>query len=661
MRAGFIGSIGRDQERPWRAPNWILAAGACLSFVNLAFMGFGADVYGAGTLEHRLGVRRLIVPVFIYRHYIQDKGRFPRGDGRGPGHTTGASRSSAPASGPTWCWRSASPWSPSRTRSRCTDHARHGNQEQARLRAFARRHSRAATTSCWDLGSAARRCCACWAKCRTSAPQALARDPGAVHGRSRPERCGRYHRAVRTSAVCRRCAYSTPPRRCSTNSDRCSGDSLMGTRLYVAGPESFIGLAMKIALRIQLEQGRDPRRRNGHAGAAGLLHPLPRDHRGGADQHRALRRLRAMAAGARSLFAPSRGLHGRHGGCRGAGRTAAGQGGVPVSEAQTLAVEVTAIEQITPLIKHFKLAPVVGGAHARILRRLAHHRGDARRHARAPQSLLAAELPAAARHLRDRRAPHGGVARRIALHARQVRVGSRLEIAHPVNLFALDKIARKHVLIAGGIGITPFHGAARGSARRPRCRTNCITRYARPSTRPSCARLREREGDGVRMYYDSEGQAIDFDGLLAAQPLGTHVYVCGPAGMITRVIATAPELRLARQPHSLGAIQRAARGRRLRCVPRPLARSRVHVPPDQSLLESIEAAGVEVPYLCRGGVCGFCQTRGARTRRRAACTTIIICRTRTRPRAKASCRACPGRAARTWCWIYSAWSRRGTS
>jgi dimethylamine monooxygenase subunit B len=41
-----------------------------------------------------------------------------------------------------------------------------------------------------------------------------------------------------------------------------------------------------------------------------------------------------------------------------------------------------------------------------------------------------------------------------------------------------------------------------------------------------------------------------------------------------------------------------------------LARSnlKVHVVPDQSLLESIEAAGVEVPYLCRGGVCGFCRT-----------------------------------------------------
>jgi ferredoxin-NADP reductase len=32
------------------------------------------------------------------------------------------------------------------------------------------------------------------------------------------------------------------------------GDSLMGTRLYVAGPESFIGLAMKIALEFNLNK-----------------------------------------------------------------------------------------------------------------------------------------------------------------------------------------------------------------------------------------------------------------------------------------------------------------------------------------------------------------------------------------------------------------------
>jgi amino acid transporter len=78
LNAGWIHRLDRrHQERPWRAPTWVLAVGAVLSFVNLAFMGFGADVYGVGTLSTGLAFCSLIVPVFIYRHYIQDKGSFP--------------------------------------------------------------------------------------------------------------------------------------------------------------------------------------------------------------------------------------------------------------------------------------------------------------------------------------------------------------------------------------------------------------------------------------------------------------------------------------------------------------------------------------------------------------------------------------------------------
>jgi amino acid transporter len=78
LNAGWIHRCDRPrQERPWRAPTWILAAGTVLSFVNLAFMGFGADVYGAGTLTTGLAFAALIVPVFVYRHFVQDKGSFP--------------------------------------------------------------------------------------------------------------------------------------------------------------------------------------------------------------------------------------------------------------------------------------------------------------------------------------------------------------------------------------------------------------------------------------------------------------------------------------------------------------------------------------------------------------------------------------------------------
>lgn len=78
LNSGWIHRLDRpNQLRPWRAPTWIIAAGAALSFVNLAFMGFGADSYGKGTLLTGLAFACLIVPVFVWRHYIQDRGSFP--------------------------------------------------------------------------------------------------------------------------------------------------------------------------------------------------------------------------------------------------------------------------------------------------------------------------------------------------------------------------------------------------------------------------------------------------------------------------------------------------------------------------------------------------------------------------------------------------------
>jgi amino acid transporter len=90
LNAGWIHRLDRPrQERPWRAPTWLLGVGAALSFVNLAFMGFGADVYGVGTLRTGLVFCALIIPVFLYRHYVQDKGHFPDEMKTDLGHDTG--------------------------------------------------------------------------------------------------------------------------------------------------------------------------------------------------------------------------------------------------------------------------------------------------------------------------------------------------------------------------------------------------------------------------------------------------------------------------------------------------------------------------------------------------------------------------------------------
>ena len=78
LQSGWIHRMDRPhQARPFRCPTWLLALGALFGFVNLAFMGIGADLWGRHTLRNGLVFAALIVPVFVYRHYLQDKGQFP--------------------------------------------------------------------------------------------------------------------------------------------------------------------------------------------------------------------------------------------------------------------------------------------------------------------------------------------------------------------------------------------------------------------------------------------------------------------------------------------------------------------------------------------------------------------------------------------------------
>ena len=78
LQAGWIHRIDRKNwKRPYRCPTPLLAAASGLGFVNLAFMGAGADVWGEGTLRNGLIASLLIVPLYLYRHHIQDGGVFP--------------------------------------------------------------------------------------------------------------------------------------------------------------------------------------------------------------------------------------------------------------------------------------------------------------------------------------------------------------------------------------------------------------------------------------------------------------------------------------------------------------------------------------------------------------------------------------------------------
>jgi amino acid transporter len=80
LQSGWIHRLDRrDQERPFRCPTPLLVAGAAFGFANLAFMGVGADLWGRHTLRNGLLFAAVVLPIFAYRHYFQDRGHFPAG------------------------------------------------------------------------------------------------------------------------------------------------------------------------------------------------------------------------------------------------------------------------------------------------------------------------------------------------------------------------------------------------------------------------------------------------------------------------------------------------------------------------------------------------------------------------------------------------------
>lgn len=189
---------------------------------------------------------------------------------------------------------------------------------------------------------------------------------------------------------------------------------------------------------------------------------------------------------------------------------------------------------------------------------------------------------------------------------RQVKPGMEMVISHPVNLFGLDNRAKKHLMIAGGIGITPFlaqvaqlsHFGGRWEMHYA-ARNRALGAYM--------DRLTSAHPDKVHCYFDEEEQRIDLGTILSMQPIGTHLYVCGPKGMIAWVLSTAEKMGWPKQ--ALHSEEFLAPGTGLPFTVELAASGKtLTVGPTQSLLEAMEAAGVDAPYLCRGGACGQCET-----------------------------------------------------
>ena len=274
--------------------------------------------------------------------------------------------------------------------------------------------------------------------------------------------------------------------------------------------------------------------------------------------------------------------------------------------ARRIEVTVREICQVAKDVKRFRLtardgAPLprfAGGAHVIVEM----HDGDITR--RNSYSLMSPPWQTDSYTISVRRdeAGRGGS---LFLHDR-VSEGATLHISYPVNLFPIDQRARKHLLLAGGIGITPFLAMMDQFFRDHRpfelhyaSRSRAHAAYADD--------LIQRYGARVKIYHDDAGATVPLANILGHQPLGTHLYVCGPAGMIDWALSSAKNLGWPAQNLHSERFLAPASGEPYEIR---LARSdrMIRVGAHQSMLEAIEAAGVDAPYLCRGGACGQCET-----------------------------------------------------
>jgi phthalate 4,5-dioxygenase reductase component len=196
--------------------------------------------------------------------------------------------------------------------------------------------------------------------------------------------------------------------------------------------------------------------------------------------------------------------------------------------------------------------------------------------------------------------------------ADRLRVGDRLPVAAPRNEFELHPRAKRFLFIAGGIGITPIVAMLRHLAATdgPPFHLHYCTRS--PEDTAFVAALAAPEfAAHVDLHHDGgdPARAFDFWPLLEKPVPGTHVYCCGPRGLMDAVRDMSGHWASGTVHFESFGVDAALR-RNDRPFAVRLARSgtRVDVAADQSILEALRARGIAVRSSCEAGSCGSCRT-----------------------------------------------------
>ena len=195
-----------------------------------------------------------------------------------------------------------------------------------------------------------------------------------------------------------------------------------------------------------------------------------------------------------------------------------------------------------------------------------------------------------------------------SLFLHTLKKGDALAVAGPFNNFPLHSGPAPAILFAGGIGITPiFSMAAKLSARRSEFALHYSGRTRKslafvPELKSICAR-------SLRIHCDDDESALNIGQSLRNASRESHVYTCGPIGMIEAVKNKAvecgwptdrikSELFENERPNDIDEefeVEVYSTGQVIR------------VGKEQSIIDALEEAGLDPLYDCRRGDCGICQ------------------------------------------------------
>lgn len=184
--------------------------------------------------------------------------------------------------------------------------------------------------------------------------------------------------------------------------------------------------------------------------------------------------------------------------------------------------------------------------------------------------------------------------------------GDELEVTQPLQDFPLRVGAARYVLLAGGIGITAVAEMAR--VLRHVGADYTLVYVGRSRERMAyVAELSELHGQRLELHVDADGTPLDVAGLVGSVDARTELYMCGPIRLMDAVRRRWQDCGL--PPANLRYETFGSSGwfEAEEFVARIATRQvETTVRADETLLEALTRAGVDLMYDCRKGECGLC-------------------------------------------------------